>query len=776
MARSISGRKGGGGKTRSSDTPASGSVSRDFRPSRDDILRYIASNPEKSGKRDIAKAYSLKGEDRLWLKDMLRDLQDEGLLKKDRKRLIRRGALPHVVVLDIFSRDAEGGLLARPTERATEDDEFNPIVSIKLRRDASGPAPGVGDRVLAKTFPTNDPTGPAYTARVMKIFDRQREAVLGVLRVGHDGTFRIEPVERRQAELVVEAEFLNDAKPGDLVEAEPVRAGRYGLPRAKVLTVVGSLTSEKAVSMIAIHAHEIPHIFPQEVISEAEAVRPASLAGREDWRDLPLITIDPADAKDHDDAVFAEPDTDEKNPGGVVATVAIADVAAYVRSGTALDREALKRGNSVYFPDRVVPMLPERISNDLCSLKEKVDRPALAVRMVFAADGRKIRHSFHRIMMRSAARLAYRQAQAAIDGAPDETTGPILETILKPLWAAYDVLKRGRNARQPLELDLPERKILLKPDGTVDRVIVPDRLDAHKLIEEFMIQANVAAAETLEAKKQLLVYRVHDAPSLAKQESLREFLATIGLSLARGAQMRPSQFNGILERVRGEDNEALVNEVVLRSQSQAIYSPENLGHFGLNLRRYAHFTSPIRRYSDLIVHRALIGALGLGKDGLTRSEEERLEDISALISATERRAMAAERDTVDRLIAAYLAERLNDTFDARISGVTKAGLFVQLPQYGADGFIPVSSLEGDYYIFDEAGRSLFGERTGKGFQLADRVEVRLVEVAPLAGAMRFEMLTDPKPLPGSKRSFHKAKGQRSRARASQPRRGSDRRR
>ncbi|WP_394891821.1 ribonuclease R [Mesorhizobium sp. AaZ16] len=776
MARSIPGSKGGGGKTRSSDTPASGSAARDFRPSRDDILRYIASNPEKSGKRDIAKAYSLKGEDRLWLKDLLRDLQDEGLLTKDRKRLIRRGALPHVVVLDIFSRDAEGGLLARPAERATEDDEFNPIVSIKQRRDASGPAPGVGDRVLAKTFPTNDPTGPAYTARVMKVFDRQREAVLGVLRVGHDGTFRIEPVERRQTELVVEAEFLNDAKPGDLVEVEPVRAGRYGLPRAKVLTVVGSLNSEKAVSMIAIHAHEIPHIFPKDVIAESEAVKPASLAGREDWRDLPLITIDPADAKDHDDAVFAEPDSDEKNPGGVVATVAIADVAAYVRSGTALDREALKRGNSVYFPDRVVPMLPERISNDLCSLKEKVDRPALAVRMVFAADGRKIRHSFHRIMMRSVARLAYRQAQAAIDGAPDETTEPILETILKPLWAAYEVLKRGRNARQPLELDLPERKILLKPDGTVDRVIVPDRLDAHKLIEEFMIQANVAAAETLEAKKQLLVYRVHDAPSLAKQESLREFLQTIGLSLARGAQLKPAQFNGILARVRGEDNEALVNEVVLRSQSQAIYSPENLGHFGLNLRRYAHFTSPIRRYSDLIVHRALIGALGLGKDGLTRSEEERLEDTSALISATERRAMAAERDTVDRLIAAYLAERLNDTFDARVSGVTRAGLFVQLPQYGADGFIPVSSLEGDYYIFDEAARSLFGERTGKGFQLADRVEVRLVEVAPLAGAMRFEMLTDPKPLPGSKRSFHKAKGQRSRTRASQPRGGSNRRR
>ncbi len=494
------------------------------------------------------------------------------------------------------------------------------------------------------------------------------------------------------------------------------------------------------------------------------------MAGREDFRDLPLITIDPADAKDHDDAVYAEPDADEKNPGGVVVTVAIADVATYVRSGSALDREALKRGNSVYFPDRVVPMLPERISNDLCSLKEKVDRPALAVRMTFSADGRKIRHTFHRIMMRSAAKLAYRQAQAAIDGVPDDTTGPILEPVLKPLWAAYRVLKRGRTVRQPLELDLPERKILLKPDGTVDQVIVPDRLDAHKLIEEFMIQANVAAAETLEAKLQPLVYRVHDAPSMAKQESLREFLATLGMSLARGAQMKPSQFNQILDRVRGEDNEGLVNEVVLRSQSQAIYSPENLGHFGLNLRRYAHFTSPIRRYADLIVHRALIGALALGKDGIARSEVERLEEISGLISATERRAMAAERETVDRLIAAYLAGQVNATFEARISGVTKSGLFVQLPQYGADGFIPVSSLGDDYYHFDEAARALFGDRTGKGFQLADRVEVRLVEVAPLAGAMRFEMLSEPKPMPGSKRSFHKSKsGQRTRARASQTR-------
>ncbi|RUZ71603.1 ribonuclease R [Mesorhizobium sp. M7A.F.Ca.US.006.01.1.1] len=767
MARKITGRTHGDPRT--ADTRAK--VKDDYRPSRDEILRYIAENPDRAGKRDIAKAFALRGDDRIWLKDILRDLQDEGVLTKERKGLARVGALPHVTVLDIFDRDADGVLLARPTEHTANGPP--PIVSIRLSRSGGGPAPGIGDRVLAKTFPADETNvalgGPAYTGRVVKIFEKRTDAVLGIFRILQDGTFRIEPVERRQPELIVDKEFQNGARNGDLVEVEPARASRFGLPRAKVLTVLGSLTSEKAVSMIAIHAHDIPHIFPADVIAESEAVKPATLDHREDWRDLPLVTIDPADAKDHDDAVFAAPDLDEKNPGGVVATVAIADVAAYVRYGTALDREALKRGNSVYFPDRVVPMLPERISNDLCSLREGQDRPALAVRMIFSAEGRKLRHTFHRVMMKSAAKLAYQQAQAAIDGAPDDKTGPILETVLKPLWDAYAILKRGRDGRQPLELDLPERKIVLKPDGTVDRVIVPERLDAHRLIEEFMIQANVAAAETLEAKKQELVYRVHDAPSLAKQESLREFLQTLGLSLARGAQMQPSQFNGILERVRGADNEGLVNEVVLRSQSQAEYSPKNIGHFGLNLRRYAHFTSPIRRYADLIVHRGLIAALGLGPGGLTQDEAARLEDVAVLISGTERRAMAAERDTVDRLIAAYLAERVDDRFDARISGVTKSGLFVQLPQYGADGFIPVSTLGGDYYIYDETARSLFGERSGKGYQLADRVEVRLIEVAPMAGAMRFEMLTDPKPLPGSKRSFHKAKG---RARASQSRPGS----
>ncbi len=743
MSRGAKGSQPGGGKDVA-------------RPAREDVLRFIADNPERATKRDIAKAFKLKGQDRIWLKQLLREFEAEGLLAKQGKKLSRPGALPPVAVLDIFGRDADGGLLARPSESREEDGE-PVVISVGQARGGKATTAGVGDRVLARLFMRERPDGPAYTARVMKVFDKRRDAILGVIAKREDGGFVAQPVERRQPEVEIDASFLNGAETGDLVELETRRPNRYGPARGKVLAVIGSLTSEKAVSMIALHAHDIPHVFPAEVLGEAEATEPAGMAGREDWRDAALVTIDPADAKDHDDAVCGHADDDPANPGGVVATVAIADVAAYVRTGSALDREAQKRGNSVYFPDRVVPMLPERISNDLCSLREGEDRPALAVRMVFAADGRKLRHSFHRVMMRSAARLAYPQAQAAIDGAPDDKTAALLDTVLKPLWETYAVLKRGRTARKPLELDLPERKILLDDEGKVDRVVVPERLEAHKLVEEFMIQANVAAAETLEAKRQALVYRTHDAPSLAKQESLREFLKTLGLSLARGAQLRPAQFNTILERVRGEDHEQLVNEVVLRSQSQAEYAPDNIGHFGLNLKRYAHFTSPIRRYADLIVHRALIAALGLGKDGLTPGEEARLDDIAALISAAERRAMAAERDTVDRLIAGHLATRRGDTFEARVSGVTKAGLFVQLPAYGADGFIPVSSLGGDYYIYDETAHSLVGDRSSKGFRLGDRVDVRLVEVAPLAGALRFEMLSDARPLPPATRSFHKAK-------------------
>ena len=461
-----------------------------------------------------------------------------------------------------------------------------------------------------------------------------------------------------------------------------MRSRGFGLASGKVKERLGSLASEKAVSLIAIHSHEIPQAFSPAALREAEAAKPATLAGREDWRELPLVTIDPPDAKDHDDAVHAELDPDPNNKGGYIVNVAIADVAFYVRPGSALDRDALTRGNSVYFPDRVVPMLPERISNDLCSLVPGEPRGALAVRMVIGADGRKRSHSFHRILMRSAAKLNYAQAQAAIDGRPDDTTGPLLDPILKPLYDAYATVKKARDERDPLDLDIPERKILLKPDGTVDRVIVPERLDAHKLIEEFMILANVAAAEMLEKKALPLIYRVHDEPSLEKVHNLQEFLKTLDLPFAKSGALRPALFNRVLAQVKGHDSEPLVNEVVLRSQAQAEYAAENYGHFGLNLRRYAHFTSPIRRYADLVVHRALIRGLGLGEGALPDTETpETLSEVAAQISVTERRAMKAERETADRLIAHFLADRIGATFQGRISGVTRSGLFVKLTRY-----------------------------------------------------------------------------------------------
>ena len=505
---------------------------------------------------------------------------------------------------------------------------------------------------------------------------------------------------------------------------------------------------------------------PSEIqVTEQLFIGPATMAEREDWRSIPFVTIDPPDAKDHDDAVFAALDPDPANRGGHIVHVAIADVAAYVRPGSGLDRDALDRGNSVYFPDRVVPMLPERISNDLCSLRPNQDRPALAMRITISADGRKLAHRVHRVMMRSAAKLTYAQVQAAWDGMPGAETRDLLDHVLAPLFAAYESLKMARTQRAPLDLDLPERKILLKPDGTVDRVVTPPRLEAHRLIEDYMILANVAAAEVLEDKRQQLIYRAHDEPSIEKLNALAEFLASIDIKLAKGQVLTPRQFNGILARVSGTEYENLVNEVVLRTQAQAEYVTENYGHFGLHLRSYAHFTSPIRRYADLIVHRALIRALHLGDDGLPNTESVELAEIAARISAAERRAMAAERETVERLIAAHLASEVGAAFEGRISGVTKVGLFVKLQDTGADGFVPAASLGSEYFQFDEGLHALIGTRSGEMHRLGDDVTVRLVEAAPFAGALRFELLSEGKRAP---RGLTRVKGKRASRRDNRP--------
>ena len=708
-------------------------------PSREELLAFIRERSGKVGTREIARAFGAKNADRATLKRMLKELAEQGQIDRHRKRLHHPGTLPPIVLAEVTGRDRDGEFLARPTEWDEDTHGAPPVIRIVTpRRARPGEIAGVGDRALIRIERHGD---DETTGRVIKLLDRAKHRVLGIFRGLSGGGGRLVPIDKKQLgrELAISTERSGGAVDGDLVAVEVARHGRLGLPAGTVVERLGSLKSERAVSLIAIHAHDIPHVFPRAAIDEANAAREALLEQREDWRDVPFVTIDPPDAKDHDDAVHAVPDFDPRNPGGHLVSVAIADVAYYVRPGSALDREAARRGNSVYFPDRVVPMLPERISNDLCSLRPDEDRAALAVRMVIGADGRKRSHSFHRIMIRSAARLHYEQAQLAISGRTDEVTEPIANPILKPLYAAYQAVRHARDEREPLDLDIAERKIMLKSDGTVDRIIVPQRLESNRLIEEFMILANVAAAETCERARVPLIYRVHDEPTSEKLNSLREFLATLDISLPKGGMVRPDGFNRILARVKGRDVERLVNEVVLRTQAQAEYSAENYGHFGLNLRRYAHFTSPIRRYADLIVHRALIRALKLGPDGQADGTEmSALSEIAANISATERRAMKAERETADRLIAHFLADRVGATFDGHISGVTRAGLFVELDETGADGFVPARNIGDEYFRFHEAGRAFVSN--SRTHRLGDPVTVELVEAAPVAGALRFKLV------------------------------------
>ncbi len=715
-------------------------------PSREEILAFLREHEGTAGKREIARAFDITGDARIALKKRLAEMAAEGLLAGTKRDLRERGKLPPVTVLEVTGRDEDGDLIARPA--VWKDGDGPPpavlVLTHRARNDERDAAIGVGDRILARITELDEPDveGLSYEAEAIRILPRDRRRLLGIFRTRKGGGGTIEPVDRKELRAwSVHAGNEGVAGDGDLVRFDLSVRHRHSVSEARVLESLGNPDDQRKISLIAVHAHGLPDDFPASVLAESEALTAFTADGRADLRDTPLLTIDPVDARDHDDAVYAEPDDDPDNRGGFVVIVAIADVAHYVRPGTRLDKEAELRGNSVYFPDRVVPMLPERISNDLCSLREHEDRPCLAVRMVFDANGKKRRHGFQRAVMRSAAKLSYQEAQAAIDGNVSAKCAPLMQSALLPLWQAYAALARARDARGPLDLDLPERKILLDENGRVARVVIPERLDAHRLIEEMMIQANVAAAETLEQVKMPPVYRVHDEPSKEKLKNLREFLETLDLKLAAGTGLKPEAFNRILARARTLPVPELVNEVILRAQAQAEYTPRNIGHFGLNLAKYAHFTSPIRRYADLLVHRGLIRGLKLGTDGLEDREIARLSDTAKEISNAERRAMAAERETVDRLIAAHLADRIDATFEGRIAGVTRSGLFVKLKDTGADGFVPVSTLGRDFFTHVEEAHALVGSRSGETYQLGDAVSVRLVEVIPSAGAIRFEMLS-----------------------------------
>jgi len=719
-------------------------------PSRTEILAWIKDNPGQASKRDIARAFNVKGAARTELKQMLRDMRAAG--EMPRRGPVAPDGLPPVTVLKIDAPDDHGDLLAHPDNWTGEGEA--PKVLIVQKTGAT--APGRGDRVLAR-IADHDSGDYRFEGRIIRVIGTGPRTILGLYRQSAEGG-RILPIDKKNdREWLVPDGAEEGAKDGDLVEAEQSGPkSRMGLPRARITRVLGDPMAPRSVSLFAIHAHGIPDAFPDAVLLESEQAAPAPLAKREDLTHLPLITIDPADARDHDDAVWAHADDDPKNPGGHVIWVAIADVAHYVPPGSALDREARKRGNSCYFPDRVVPMLPDALSGDLCSLHEGVNRACLAVRMVIDAQGEKVGHRFTRALMCSQASLSYLQVQTARDGAPDAACAPLMDTVITPLFDAYGALVRARAKRQPLNLDLPERKIILSDDGHVTSVAFADRFDAHKLIEECMILANVAAAEELEAKRRPFLYRVHEEPSAQKLDGLREVAEAAGLTLAKGQVLKTAHLNRLLDGAAGSENSEIVNMSVLRSMTQAYYAPENFGHFGLALRRYAHFTSPIRRYADLIVHRALISANGWGEDGLSADDIDMLTETGEQISQAERRAMMAERDTNDRYLAAYLNDRVGNEFTGRISGIARFGLFVRLEETGADGLIPISTLGREFWRHDEASQTLRGDDSGFVLKLGMPALVRLAEAAPVTGGLMFDLLeADGKPLPrgsGRKRS------------------------
>ncbi len=705
-------------------------------PTKDEILAWISENPTQSNKRDIAKAFGIKGAARIDLKRLLKELAEEGHLEKRRKTYRDPESLPPVSVLQVTEPNADGDLFARPLE--WQGDGPEPAILLVLRE--ADPALGPGDRILARLAKVKA-DDHAYEGRLIRRIGTNPRRVLGVFRKYSEGG-RILPIDKgADREWRVAPEATYGARDGELVEAE--QAGpkdRIGLPSARIVTRLGDPSEPKAVSLIAIHQHGIPDVFPDDAIAEADAMKPADIKGREDLTDLPLITIDPSDARDHDDACFAQADPDPKNEGGHIIWVAIADVAHYIRPGSALDREARNRGNSTYFPDRVVPMLPDRLSGDLCSLHEGVPRACIAVAMQITAKGEKIGHKFTRALMKSPASLHYEEVQDAIDGQPNERTAPLLDDVLKPLYAAYESLTKARAARQPLDLDLPERQIVLDDNGHVTSVAFKDRLDAHKLIEEFMVLANVAAAETLIQKKQPLLFRVHEEPNPEKLDALRETAGTAGLTLAKGQVLKTAHLNRLLHDAAGTDFAEQINMATLRSMTQAYYGPQNFGHFGLALKAYAHFTSPIRRYADLIVHRALVSAHGWGKDGLTLEDANALEETGKHISDTERRSMVAERDTTDRYLAAFLSDRIGAELTGRISGIQRFGAFVRLDETGADGLIPVRSLGSEFFHFDGDEQTLQGADTGFTLGLGQRVTVRLAEAVPVTGGLMLELI------------------------------------
>ncbi len=702
-------------------------------PSKEQILEFIQSSETPAGKREIAKAFGLKGQEKITLKRILRDMAEEGLIDGKKTAYHRMGGVPKVTVLRVVEID-DGEAIAIPDNWSPDAPGKPPRITMRELKGRGGkrlPALKRGDRVLSRT----EETDRGWIAHPMKKLPARTEGLMGVVELDGSGKAWLAPIDKRVRNSTRITD-VGEAEEGQLVIAE--RIGRSERAGVKVVEVIGDPLAPKSFSLIAISKHGIAHVFAEETLREAETAAQLELSEehREDLRHVPIVAIDPADARDHDDAIWAEPD----GQGGFNAIVAIADVSFYVRPGSALDKEARKRGNSVYFPDRVVPMLPEVLSANVCSLKEGVDRAAMVCHLHVGKDGAVNKTRFTRAIVRIHHNIAYEDAQAAIDdgSAPKH---------LADLWNCWRSLEKARHARDPLELELPERRVVLDEHGQIAEISVRERLDAHRVVEDFMIAANVAAAKALEAKTAPVVYRVHEPPAREKLIALRDYLATFGRKLAVGQVITPSLFNRMLKDVSDESEKAQVMEAVLRSQMQAYYGPTNAGHFGLALVSYAHFTSPIRRYSDLLVHRALVDAYKLEQPktdldlpdftGLSERDRSSLQQVSDAISQTERRAMEAERDTIDRYVAAWLSARVGEVFDTRITGVQAFGFFATILGMGGDGLVPVSTLGREHFRYEEASQSLIGEDSGTTYSSGDRLKLKLAEANALTGSLKF---------------------------------------
>lgn len=699
-------------------------------PHIDEVFKFIADSTAPITKREIARAFNIRGDDRRKLKDILRDLEADGkIIKGDKQAYSVPNALPSVTMVQVTHTDIDGDIFAKPLDWDEKTQGAIPRIELTCNTPLKE-----GDRALARLRKFSD---SLYEGKVIRRIDEERLRVIGQLTKTGRG-YIVQPTDKKaKYDFDVSEADLNGAKVSDLVICEILPSRGIKNRKAKVTEIIGNRNDVNAISLIAIHEAGMHETFLEKVIKETEGLKVPPLGKREDLRKIPLVTIDGADARDFDDAVFAEKTDD----GGFHLIVAIADVSYYVRPNSNLDKEAYRRGNSTYFPDRVVPMLPEALSNDLCSLRPNEDRACMAFHLWIDAHGNLIKQKIIRGLMRSQARLTYEQVQAAKDGAPDDITDPLMKGVINPLYEAYEILDKARQKRGALDLDLPERQIIIE-NGKMTGVTKRSRLDAHKLIEEFMILANVAAAQALEAKKAPCVYRIHDRPSAEKLDSAREFVESFGLTIPKTGVANPGQINQLLKKAAETDYSHLISTVILRTQSQAIYHPQNIGHFGLALKKYAHFTSPIRRYADLLVHRSLIRAYGLGEGGLSEEETVTLEEKSDHISKTERTSSDAERSATDRFTAAWMSERIGAEFSGVINGVTRFGLFVTLDENGADGLIPMRSLPDDFYVHDEKQHALVGRKHKRIYRLGAKVKIRLKEADGLTGSSVFELASD----------------------------------